>query len=104
MSQEVRAPATSVETTAAAGNPAPVTIVAVPASEELAALPQRAGGLSLLKGMFTELRPGNIGQSLAREQDLDFMSETSAAALQGPPRHSHVVLWGALLFIIAFFV
>jgi adhesin transport system membrane fusion protein len=32
------------------------------------------------------------------------MSETSAAALQGPPAFSHIVLWGAVLFVVAFFV
>jgi membrane fusion protein, adhesin transport system len=70
----------------------------------LAALPKRMGGFALIKGMFAELSPSKIGKSVAREQDLEYMSETSAAALQGPPRLSHVVLWAALLFIIAFFV
>ena len=72
--------------------------------ETLPVVPQRMSGFALIKGMFAELSPAKIGRSVAREQDLDYMSETSAAALQGPPRLSHVVLWGALLFIIAFFV
>lgn len=37
-------------------------------------------------------------------EDIEFMSETSAAALQGPPVFSHGVLWGAVLFVVAFFV
>ena len=61
------------------------------------------GWRGLLKGLVTELKPSNIGKSVSREQDLDYMSETSAAALQGPPAFSHVVLWGAILFLIAFF-
>jgi membrane fusion protein, adhesin transport system len=97
MSQEAKAPAISVERHAAAQSMAqPV--------EQLAALPQRMGGMALFKGMFAEIGSAKIGKSMAREQDLDYMSETSAAALQGPPRLSHVVLWGALLFILVFFV
>ena len=69
------------------------------------ALPRsRASGAALLKGLFSELGPGNVRKAIARDQDLDFMSETSAAALQGPPRLSHVVLWGVLAFIVAFLV
>jgi adhesin transport system membrane fusion protein len=97
MSQEVKAPAISAAGTAAGQS------VAQPEAQ-LVALPQRMGGMSLLKGIFSEIGTSKIGKSVAREQDLDYMSETSAAALQGPPRLSHVVLWGALLFIIAFFV
>ena len=70
----------------------------------LPVIPKRIGGLALIKGMFAQLTPSKIGKSVARDQDLEYMSETSAAALQGPPRLSHVVLWGALLFIIAFLV
>ena len=62
------------------------------------------GWRGLVKGLFTELKPTKIGKSVSREQDLDYMSETSAAALQGPPAFSHVVLWGAVFFVIAFFV
>jgi adhesin transport system membrane fusion protein len=97
MSQEAKAPAIS------AGGHAAAQSMAQPA-EQLAASPNHMGGVALLKGMFAELGTARIGKSMTREQDLDYMSETSAAALQGPPRLSHVVLWGALLFIIAFFV
>ena len=70
----------------------------------LPGIPKRIGGLALIKGMFAQLMPSKIGKAMARDQDLEYMSETSAAALQGPPRLSHVVLWGAMLFIIAFLV
>jgi adhesin transport system membrane fusion protein len=70
----------------------------------LPVVPKRIGGWALIKGLFGELAPSKIGRAVARDQDLDYMSETSAAALQGPPRLSHVVLWSALLFIIAFLV
>jgi membrane fusion protein, adhesin transport system len=95
MSQEAKAPVPSAGVNTAAQS------VEV---EALSALPRRMGGLALIKGLFSELGPSKIGRSVTREQDLDFMSETSAAALQGPPRLSHVVLWGALLFVVAFFV
>lgn len=36
--------------------------------------------------------------------DIEFMRETSAAALQGAPVYTHAVVWGAVLFVIAFFV
>jgi adhesin transport system membrane fusion protein len=62
------------------------------------------GWRGLLKGLFMELKPSAIGKTVAREQDLDYMSETSAAALQGPPGFSHVVLWGAVLFVAVFFI
>ena len=39
---------------------------------------------------------------LKQRDDIDFMSETAAAALQGPPAYSHVVVWGTLAFVIAF--
>ncbi len=41
---------------------------------------------------------------LERREDIDFMSETAAAALQGPPRYAHFLLWGAAAFFIAFVV
>jgi adhesin transport system membrane fusion protein len=66
--------------------------------------PQHIGGMSLIKGIFSELASAKTAKPQQREQDLDYMSETSAAALQGPPRLTHVVLWGALIFIIAFFI
>ncbi len=61
------------------------------------------GWRGLLKGLFMELAPSKVGKSISRAQDLDYMSETSAAALQGPPAFSHVILWGAVLFVVAFF-
>lgn len=61
------------------------------------------GWRGLLKGLFMELAPSKVGKSVSRAQDLDYMSETSAAALQGPPAFSHVILWGAVLFVVAFF-
>jgi adhesin transport system membrane fusion protein len=62
------------------------------------------GWRGLVKGLFMELAPTKIGKSVSREQDLDYMSETSAAALQGPPGFSHVVLWGGVLFVVVFLV
>ncbi len=41
---------------------------------------------------------------LERREDIDFMGETAAAALQGPPSYSHVVVWGMLVFVAAFIV
>ncbi|HTD90231.1 MAG TPA: hypothetical protein VK663_06185, partial [Burkholderiales bacterium] len=97
MSQEVKAPiATAMQL--------PGKTSGTEEAEKMTAPPLRIGGMALIKGMFAELSPAKIGQSVAREQDLDYMSETSAAALQGPPQLSHVVLWGVLLFIIAFLV
>lgn len=88
---------------ASSGLPAPArTMEIVP--ENLAAYPSRIGGMTLLKGLLSEMNPANTKKAAAREQDLDFMSETSAAALQGPPRLSHLVLWAALAFVIAFIV
>jgi adhesin transport system membrane fusion protein len=37
-------------------------------------------------------------------EDIDFMSEKAAAALQGPPEYTHYVLWTAFAFVIAFLV
>lgn len=62
------------------------------------------GWRGLVKGLFMELAPAKIGKSVSREQDLDYMSETSAAALQGPPGFSHVVLWGGVFFVLTFLV
>lgn len=89
--------------TGAAGALPPVRATEVP-PENLAAYPARIGGMALVKGLLSEMNPSNMKKAASREQDLDFMSETSAAALQGPPRLSHVVLWGVLAFIAAFFV
>ena len=45
-----------------------------------------------------------MSEALERRDDIDYMGETAAAALQGPPRYAHVLLWGALAFVIAFIV
>ena len=34
---------------------------------------------------------------------MEFMGETAAAALQGPPAYSHVLIWGTLAFVAVFF-
>ncbi len=76
----------------------------VPAPQDAPGSYLSKGWRGLLKGLFMELSPSRISKSVARGQDLDYMSETSAAALQGPPGFSHVVLWAAVLFVIVFFV
>ena len=43
-------------------------------------------------------------QPLQRREDIDFMGETAAAAMQGPPAYSHGLLWGMLAFVVVFFV
>jgi adhesin transport system membrane fusion protein len=43
-------------------------------------------------------------QAVERREDIDFMSETAAAAMQGPPAYSHALLWGVLAFVVVFFV
>ncbi|OGA25015.1 MAG: hemolysin secretion protein D [Betaproteobacteria bacterium RIFCSPLOWO2_02_FULL_67_19] len=43
-------------------------------------------------------------QALERREDIDFMGETAAAAMQGPPAYSHGLLWGMLAFVVVFFV
>ena len=45
-----------------------------------------------------------MSEALERREDIDYMGETAAAALQGPPRYAHVLLWGALAFVITFIV
>lgn len=45
-----------------------------------------------------------MSETLERREDIDFMGETAAAALQGPPRYAHLLLWGAFAFVIAFIV
>ena len=74
------------------------------ATEHLPLAPAKTGALTLIKGIFSQIASAKPVKTQAREQDLDYMSETSAAALQGPPRFTHVVLWGALLFLLVFFV
>ena len=111
MSQEASVPGARVApVNVSKAAQSPVTKPAQPLDAAAAKLPgltegpQRIGGMSLMKGIFSELGSAKSGKSPAREQDLDYMSETSAAALQGPPKITHVVLWGAVLFIVAFFV
>jgi adhesin transport system membrane fusion protein len=41
---------------------------------------------------------------LERREDIEFMGETAAAALQGPPAYSHVLVWGTFAFVVAFVV
>lgn len=36
--------------------------------------------------------------------DIDFVDETTAAALQGTPPFAHAAVWGTLVFVIVFFV
>ena len=37
-------------------------------------------------------------------EDIDFMAEKSAAAMQGPPEYTHFVLWTAFALVIAFVI
>ena len=50
------------------------------------------------------MKPGNAAPTLDRREDIDFMSETAAAALQGPPAYSHVLIWGTVAFVAAFII
>lgn len=43
-------------------------------------------------------------QTLERREDIEFMGETAAAALQGPPMYSHVLIWAAFVFVAVFIV
>jgi adhesin transport system membrane fusion protein len=73
----------------------------MPDAEVLAA-PAAPAGNTALKEISSALHPANVAKSLAREEDLDFMSETSAAAMQGPPMATHWIIWGAVAFVVAF--
>lgn len=42
--------------------------------------------------------------TLEHREDIDFMGETAAAALQGPPAYSHAVIWITLTFVVAFVI
>ena len=42
--------------------------------------------------------------TVERREDIEFMGETAAAALQGPPVYSHFLIWGALVFVAVFLV
>ena len=46
----------------------------------------------------------DIPQKLEWREDIDFMSETAAAALHGPPSYSHFAVFGTFAFVIAFVV
>src|SRR5687768_16173594 len=41
-------------------------------------------------------------KALKEREDIDFMSETAAAAMQGPPPYSHAIVWVTFAFIAAF--
>ena len=43
-------------------------------------------------------------KALNQREDIDFMSETAAAAMQGPPGYSHAIVWTTFAFIAAFVV
>jgi len=43
-------------------------------------------------------------KALSQREDIDFMSETAAAAMQGPPAYSHAIVWATFAFIAAFLV
>jgi adhesin transport system membrane fusion protein len=43
-------------------------------------------------------------KALNQREDIDFMSETAAAAMQGPPAYSHAIVWTTFAFIAAFIV
>jgi adhesin transport system membrane fusion protein len=47
--------------------------------------------------------PSTTAASIERE-DIDFMAEKSAAALQGPPEYTHFVLWTAFALVVVFLV
>ena len=72
-------------------------------SHVMPVLPPKMGVGGLIKGLFAELTSSSVKKAMARGQDLDYMSETAAASLQGPPKSTQVVLWGTVLFLIAFF-
>jgi membrane fusion protein, adhesin transport system len=43
-------------------------------------------------------------KALSEREDIDFMSETAAAAMQGPPAYSHAIIWATFAFIATFVV
>ena len=45
-----------------------------------------------------------MAQTIEHRDDIDYMSETAAAAMQGPPTYSHALLWAVFAFIAAFLV
>ena len=58
---------------------------------------------ALVTHMSSEIPPKSIAKKLERHDDIDFMGETAAAALQGPPSYSHFAVWGTLAFVVVFF-
>ena len=48
------------------------------------------------------MKPAIAAPTLERREDIEFMGETAAAALQGPPAYSHFLIWGTLVFVFAF--
>ena len=48
------------------------------------------------------MKPGKVPPTLDRREDIEFMGETAAAALQGPPVYSHVLIWGSVAFVGVF--
>jgi adhesin transport system membrane fusion protein len=59
---------------------------------------------AMAKELFSELRLKNTAATIDRREDIDFMSETAAAALQGPPAYSHFAVWGTAAFLLSFLV
>lgn len=45
-----------------------------------------------------------MAQVVKRREDIDYMGEAAAAAMQGPPAYSHAVLWIVLAFVVVFFI
>ena len=48
------------------------------------------------------MKAANPSPTLDRREDIEFMGETAAAALQGPPAYSHFLIWGTLAFFVVF--
>lgn len=59
---------------------------------------------TILKDFLSEFKLENVAKRLGRQDDLEFMSETAAAALQGPPAYSHAAVWGLAAFVVVFVV
>ena len=64
----------------------------------------REGWRTLAKELFGHVKPVTTSPTLDRREDIEFMGETAAAALQGPPAFAHVLIWGTFAFIAAFIV
>ena len=43
-------------------------------------------------------------KALDQREDIDFMSETAAAAMQGPPGYAHAIVWTTFAFIAVFII